>query len=520
MLKKHTDKFRIKAYLELYETGRLKKIRDIKRVFEQIRFPEINKQTYFDLELTTRQYYFNLFGGINLERKILFALGSKRKIKFFPLHPSCQKILKDKGIPVSAFFTTISFWIVMNLFLFRGLYRLVKAILIPTGIKNIKKEFPFIYFDKLSIKNLPDFYPDGSSYDIITWYINKFNPTQKSIYHNVKKTEDINYKSYKISAKDGPLPFVSKPFKYFCSSFYMWLQHVFYLFRGKWWYALLSNDLIEANRFNFCNKNNVASKYLFYNSVTFYRPIWTYKVEKLGSSIISYFYSISEAFMTTNGYEEDSEYVGLMNWSIVLVWDQYQKDLLSSSFKSNFIVCGPIAFSGKAEIIPSKKRKIRIAIFDVAPHKLDLFFGFHTGYDFGYGHIPKIHINFINDIIESSSDYEVELYIKPKRGGTKYLQFKKYADFVNAQIKNNKLNQIHGDIAAEALVKESDIIISLPFTTTGVIGKLLNKKSIYYDPTCKVLKEDRAAHGLEVISGKQELSEWFKKHCNTNEPKL
>ncbi len=511
MFKKYNDKLRLKAYLKLYKKGELKHIRDIRRAFEGIRFPEISQKTYFDLELATRQYYFNLFGTIKLERKIFFALGSKKKIKFYPLHPSCQKILKEKGIPVSVFFTTISFWITMGLILLRGLYRLIIKTLKFTGIENTERE-SFIYFDKLSFKNLPDFYPDGSSYDIITWYINKFNPTEKKVYHNVKKRKDINYKSHKISTKNGPLPFVSKPFKYFCSSFYMWLQHAFYFFQGKWWYALLSNDLIEANTFNFCDKQNIASKYLFYNSVTFYRPIWTYKAEEFGASIISYFYSISEVIMVSDEYEKDCEYVALMNWPQVLVWDQYQKDLLSLSFKSNFIACGPIRFSGKAVIIPPKKKKLRIAIFDVPPHYLHFFWGFTTLYDLGYNHDVKIHIDFINHIIKSSSNYEIELYIKPKRAEGKYYQLKEYEYFVDSKIENGDLNQVHGDIAAETLIKDSDIIISSPFTTTGVIGKLLNKKSIYYDSTAKISKNDRGAHGIEIISGQKELLNWFQKN--------
>ena len=48
------------------------------------------------------------------------------------------------------------------------------------------KSKPYVYFDKLTVKNLPDYYPDGSSYDLINWYIDRIKPNQKHIYHNVE----------------------------------------------------------------------------------------------------------------------------------------------------------------------------------------------------------------------------------------------------------------------------------------------------------------------------------------------
>ena len=64
-------------------------------------------------------------------------------------------------------------------------------------------------------------------------------------------------------------------------------------------------------------------------------------------------------------------------------------------------------------------------------------------------------------------------------------------------------------IPAEEIIKESVAVISMPFTSTAILGKMMNKPSIYYDPVGVIEKDDRAAHGLEVLSTKQELNEWF-----------
>ena len=66
---------------------------------------------------------------------------------------------------------------------------------------------------------------------------------------------------------------------------------------GKWWKAMLLNEFIDAKRFDYVERGQIANQYLFYNSITFYRPVWTYFAEKKGAKIISYFYSTSESIM-------------------------------------------------------------------------------------------------------------------------------------------------------------------------------------------------------------------------------
>jgi polysaccharide biosynthesis PFTS motif protein len=54
---------------------------------------------------------------------------------------------------------------------------------------------------------------------------------------------------------------------------------------------------------------------------------------------------------------------------------------------------------------------------------------------------------------------------------------------------------IEPDISAIRVIKKSYAVISMPFTSTALLGKQLGKSSIYYDPSGMVQKDDRAAHG-------------------------
>ena len=47
----------------------------------------------------------------------------------------------------------------------------------------------------------------------------------------------------------------------------------------------------------------------------------------------------------------------------------------------------------------------------------------------------------------------------------------------------------------------------MPYTSIAVLAKYHKKNIYYYDPTSTIDKNDPAAHGIPIISGKHELIE-------------
>lgn len=47
----------------------------------------------------------------------------------------------------------------------------------------------------------------------------------------------------------------------------------------------------------------------------------------------------------------------------------------------------------------------------------------------------------------------------------------------------------------------------MPYTSIAIFAKYHKKNIYYYDPTSMIDKNDPAAHGIQIISGKQELIE-------------
>ena len=73
---------------------------------------------------------------------------------------------------------------------------------------------------------------------------------------------------------------------------------------------------------------------------------------------------------------------------------------------------------------------------------------------------------------------------------------------------------LDADLRAEQLIAQCEVVISMPFTSTALIGREMGKPSIYYFPNDLIQKDDRAAHGIPIIIGRVELYKWVSSALN------
>ena len=121
---------------------------------------------------------------------------------------------------------------------------------------------------------------------------------------------------------------------------------------------------------------------------------------------------------------------------------------------------------------------------------------------------PDIHIKFLKDILDSFNSFEVYYYYKPKRNRPSNFESDSYFSYIKELKKLENFCVLDGDISAFYLIEESNIVISFPFTSTGVVGNFKNKFSIYYDPSKKVSQLDEAKRDIELLSSKKDLKTW------------
>jgi polysaccharide biosynthesis PFTS motif protein len=251
----------------------------------------------------------------------------------------------------------------------------------------------------------------------------------------------------------------------------------------------------------------LARNYMFHNSKWVYRPLWTYEAEKRASNIIFYFYSTnSEPFKTNCGYQKQFNHWDLMSWPEYLVWDGYQKDWLIRSLGRsdiNIRIVGPIWFSSnnkKSTALPLNT----IAVFDI-PVRRDCL-------NRSYAHFqnywtPSIINQFLVDICHVFLDTKINIAYKQKRAIGDDIH-KSYKKIINKIEINKEIIKIDPGSSAIDVISKSKYVISLPFTSTAIIGKNMGIESVYYDPTNTLQKDDRAAHGVPILSGIYELEQW------------
>ena len=90
---------------------------------------------------------------------------------------------------------------------------------------------------------------------------------------------------------------------------------LFDLMRGRWWHALMLDDAATAALVCIQPAANLAQEYLFTQSRTCDRPLYTQEAEQRGAKVTFYFYSTnSEPLAQPSGRQKQLYMWQAMNW--------------------------------------------------------------------------------------------------------------------------------------------------------------------------------------------------------------
>jgi polysaccharide biosynthesis PFTS motif protein len=480
-------------------------------------------------ELAVRQYLLSRLGGQRLTEALLVAYGQRsgggKVATALPLE--WRLILNEHGIPVAHFRSALAWGAyVGGQFLF-GLALFVRRLL--TGIVRLVRPANnqlgnFVYFDSLIPGALPQESEDKNSYDIMTWYMKHTLGEKKFDYfcHGIKGVRSMALGNTLVVGVEGPvftLDRFSSLIRFLIWGIITVILVIADILRGRWIYALMFREAIKTAQVRLEQPKRLAREYLFHNSNFVYRPLWTYQAEKQGSEILMYFYSTNcEPFKRKFGYKNSSnEYYEVMSWSRYLVWDTYQANFIRRSVGpfAKVEVVGPIWFTSSPEELPPLPLAT-IALFDVQPVR-DSFYQRHA-IEFDY-YTPVNSIAFIADIYNAAKVCRSSIVLKRKRKIGSLIH-PVYESFVDRITEAPGFINISPEVSASRLIEKCIAVISMPFTSTALIGKALGKPSAYYDPRGMIQKDDRGAHGIEILSGPDELSSWLSKALNLSQPML
>lgn len=464
-------------------------------------------------EIVVRQYLLLRIGGINLNCALLLALGKTGGSVVFPLPKEWRTVLMQHGFKVAVIRSALMWQFYVFILLLYGTIYIGRIAL--AGISNKKRgaspPLRYAYFAWLGPGNLPQDHTH-KSHDVISWYFQWSGRKQgiESIHHSVTNATPFSIGSIKVIPQRGPLPALAGIREVI--EFAFWALHAFAIasldfLRGRWWHALLLNQAALAAQVRALPKDTLACEYLFHNSGWIHRPLWTYEAELIGSTITFYFYSTNcESFKKPDGYPPISFGYKAMNWPRYLVWDEYQANFVRRAVgdQAKIHVVGSIWFQSSA-LEMSKPNRPGIAVFDITPHRESRYRTLGIESEF---YTPTVANPFLLDVSNATHRHSVLMLWKRKRniGRVAHARYRYLADHLT---KNSHVVLVEPDISANCVIESSIAVISMPFTSTALIAREMGKPSVYYDPSGLLQRDDRAAHGIPILLGIDELEAWI-----------
>lgn len=464
-------------------------------------------------ELVVRQYLLVHIGGLNLNKALLLSAGKPKAKVVYAMPSEWFDIVEAHGFQVDRIRSSIVWYFYIVTFFFYGLIKIIKIIFNYFKKETPRKDLkPYAYFVELEPDNLPSSNDNVIQQNIINWYKKwKGKPSKiANIHHSVAKINIKSTDKYQLIYQSSPFPNLNGVLELIY--FIIWaikasLISIFDLLRGNWWHALLLSQAAQSAQLRIIPSKLLAKEYLFHNSNWIYRPLWTYDAEKSGATITFYFYSTNnEYFKQKFGYPEIPYGWMAISWSRFLVWDEYQAGFIRQCVggEPEINIVGPIWFSSRSAQLKEIPLKT-VAVFDVQPVRSSYYSLLAQDFDY---YIPQVVTQFLVDIhdVLSKSSYTMALKCKRNVGTLTHL---KYKSCIEALDKAENFIKIDSGLAAIKLIENCDFVISMPFTSTALLGRYAGKPSIYYDPFNLLQSDDRAAHGIPIVQGKKMLHLWF-----------
>ena len=445
----------------------------------------------------------DLLDDFFFNKKILSYLYNKKPI-FFPICVQWKKIFKLHDISVNYFISNILFYFYIFKKIIKGIREIFKQLISNNHLKDNYNYISFLDLEENS--SLPK---KKNSYDIITWVNEIYNKNYNFDYIHIKGKE----KEYKFTKKlvfnDNiihPSLDINEKIHFLSWSLFFFIKLFLDLLRGRWATSLLSYEIVLAKKIELLNANKLAKEYFFSFSKYSFRPLWTYFAEKKNSKVSLFCYGANIPFYEIKGEHTSNYNIKYVTWNFLLWSDDFKEFIekhcphVGNIEKYDFIY-----YSDSSYDLNINKKEKYIAIFDILP--LRYFKIAEMGrifYPIDFPYIKK----FIEDITDCAKLKNYKILIKHKRNISSDAHNLHYQDFLYT-FQRETIKIIDSDFSANKLVSMTDFSISCPFTSAGLLGRIYNKQSIYYDPFSIICKNDRAAQGIKVLSGKKELDNFF-----------
>ena len=393
--------------------------------------------------------------------------------------------LESKSLSLSCKFffkTFISFmalWVV-TLFVFLasfifGKNKNVKAVIIY-GV-------PLELSDKNTLKNFESFCLNQTelpfSNDI--HYIVQTN--QRCI-----STGNIRYSKYPILSLLADSRFKFSDFIFFLREHFL----VFFLFfvhslrvNG---ISILWRDFALHPAIKLLNRKKILTAFLLTNTSWYRQYIWMSNLHnrRFRTYMIPYSMNFSPlAYKNNNNIYGPHPSLGQLRVDEIWVWSSGDVlELSKLGVLAPAVIKKPILWYPDFEVPLDRSSKFSVLIFDVTPMTLERLA--ITGVRENY-YSSKTMENFVEDILEICFQlsrefaFEINVGLKPKRNYSESHDHD-YIKFLNEMVDKNRLKILSPRENLFSIIRSSDLVISIPFSSPTYVAQAIGKNAIFYDP--------------------------------------
>ena len=499
-----------KSYKSLNKVNKLNYLTNLRSKIE-INFQDIKRDYFYnlfvkDIEFNDfNQLYKNhtLFKVIdyNFNKEILLKKYKKHKYNH-PVPEDIARILKTEGFNISPLLGF--YW---KLFVCKIALKSFIKIIFSLRVTKKKNLSNFIYLHNTQLLNISSYKLNEDKFDNkFSWFSNYFKKISFCLPNLKKENSQIfsfeNWNFFEINS-------ISSLLKVLFNILIKFFLSIILLFLNKWHYAFLYEEIIKCDfiRHNE-NQDYLPEIFLFDNEYYLVRPFWTITRYIQNKRVILYFSTANYDFIDY-GFENTEPYLGYksLSWPEYIVWDERQKNILkkfsNKCNNQNIKIGGPIPNLYENILFNFKQNKRYIALFDVQPYRRvrNNIMGMPNDY-YTFEIIKKFYLDIISLI-----DKNFNIVLKRKRF-SKDID-RSYINFIDKLTKSENIFEVDPSINPFKIITDENIVksICVPFTGPCYIAKKFEKKSLFYDPTGKIINNYNDQ--IKIAKTKEELNNFI-----------
>lgn len=467
-----------------------------------------------EVEIAARQTLLGSTVGGPLSAAILESLGEDGRMTVAPIPAIWVSHLRRAGFRISRFRSRALFalFVVKR---FRGALGQIAAILRQPPEPR-ERAVRYALFVDIRADNLPRL-SGRESYDIVSWYLQWAGRVRDlmEIRHPVTARGPQQIRGITLWPAAAVLPGfpgMAQKARFIGWCAYAVAAAMLGMLTGRWVNALLLGDATRARQARLVEQDRLAREYLFSLSNAVYRPLWTYTAERRGSAITMFNYAASfYRFQTPRGPPPLEPGFESMTWPRVLLWSEPLVAYSRAVLKRVPIVelVPPIWFSDSDEELPASTRPC-VAVFDVTPVRPACIPPFTVEIDYRNFEVGR---RFLDDVYSVVTTHGYNMMWKRKRAFGD-IHDKRYIRFASEVAARPGVIDVPPGVSAFRVVQACSAVISLPFTSTSLIGVEYCRPSVFYDPVGALSPDDRASQGVKLISSRRDLVEWLAAHVS------